>query len=132
MKNMRRGILFYFSLLYLTAVCSCYSNQHPNNRSIGIDKQDVFLLTKNDSSLIENNLKRSIKVDTLRTQTGCSMTLKFYDSSNHLLTIMNRQLCMSDTRMIWSFETHFDNSGKQILKIARDGLNKIVELKRLH
>jgi hypothetical protein len=140
MQHTRQLILLCTSFFLISVtVCSCHSKQSTTINSVGIAEQDFITvnktdssitLNKTDSSFIFNNERESTKVDSLISESGCSITWKFFDTSNRLLIFRNQQLCLADSRMKWSSEIYYDKSGKEILKLYRDMLGGIVELKR--
>ena len=134
MRHWNQCIFFSLSLFFIesTVVCSCKSNHSKTITTTDITKLDFIIPSKSDSSIIANSTRNIVKVDTLTSQFGCSVTFKFFDSSNHLRALKSRQLCISDTRLKWSNEIYYNENEKEMLEISRDGLNKIVELKQLY
>ena len=125
------SVQFFIGAAALIFSCNSATNKkHAPLNTLLPDNPASPMLTINDSAVITVCLSSIIKTDTINSETGCSKIFRCYDGSNRLRIRKEVQYCISDSRLTWSYETYYNNQSQTVLKISRDGLNKILKAER--
>lgn len=115
-------------LIFTLVMLACSNNSDRKHSSL-VQSEATIHLDWRDSNFIDACIIRAAKIDTIKSKTGCSKTIKGYDRNQKIVFLKNIQYCMSDTRLQWQREIYWYKE-KRSLEIALNGLKKVVEVKR--